>query len=460
MTISAVQFEALRQSQRKEGFIFGMEPGLGKTFTALTEYSELRQAKMVTKLAVVCPNSVIGTWWDENIKHGFNFTDSEMMVINYESLIYSGGDRLKKFLRGARFMIVYDESHRLKNFNSKTTKWVTAEILPKATITRLLTGTPMAESPMDLYPQLRLCSATMGINPYAWRNKWCKTGGYMGKKVLPGCKDPERLAKFCEPYMFRATKAEWADFLPDKTFSVRHVTMTPEQNKLYYEMRRDYCLEFDGKVVTAAMAMSVMTKISQISAGFIIDDAGGVTNIATPNPKIQALLEWAEEFGHTGGKFVVVAVNKAAVKLCADALTQAGHKIFTLYGDSELSVDDAKNQFNNDDNIDGIVISVKKGGVGLTLLGNQNRPCSSMCFFQTSWSLIDRLQVIDRIHRIGQKWPCSYVDIVSSPLDAEIVRRLNLKEDAVSAVLSFLGYDHENHRCAMLDIPERMRVAI
>jgi hypothetical protein len=261
----------------------------------------------------------------------------------------------------------------------------------------------------------------------------------MGKKVLPGCKDPERLAKFCEPYMFRATKAEWADFLPEKTFSVRHVTMTPEQNKLYYEMQRDYCLEFDGKVVTAAMAMSVMTK---------------------PNPKIQALLEWAEEFGHTGGKFVVVAVNKAAVKLCADALTQAGHKILTLYGDSELSVDDAKNQFNSDDNIDGIVISVKKGGVGLTLLGSQSRPCSSMCFFQTSWSLIDRLQVIDRIHRIGQKWPCSYVDIVSSPLDAEIVRRLNLKEDAVSAVLSFLGYDHENHRCTMLDVPERVRMAI
>jgi hypothetical protein len=328
--------------------------------------------------------------------------------------------------------------------------------MPKSVVTRLLTGTPLAESPMDLYPQLRLCGATMGVNPYSWRNRWCKTGGYMGKKVLPGCKDPEQLAKFCEPYMFRATKAQWADYLPEKTFSVRHVDMTPKQRQMYNEMRREFCLEFEGKTVTAAMAMSVMTKVSQISAGFVIDDLGQAVNIDVTNPKLDALIEWTDQFGRGAGKFVVVAVNKHAVKICADRLNFAGYHVLTLYGDSELSVDDAKNRFNNDDSVDGIVLSVKKGGVGLTLLGSPNRPCSSMCFFQTSWSLIDRLQVIDRIHRIGQKWPCTYTDIVSSPLDAEIVRRLNLKEDAVGAVLNFLGQGNEDLNSVMLDILERV----
>jgi len=441
--LSPVQLEGLRRAHHREGYIYGMEPGLGKTYTALAEYYELRSERMVDKLIIICPNSVIGTWWDESFKHGFNYARNEMMVINYEAMIYSGGKLVLKFMRGARCMVVYDESHRLKNFNSKTTKWITTNILPKATITRLLTGTPLAESPMDLYPQLRLCGAVMGVNPYAWRNKWCRTGGFQGKQVLPGCKDPEKLAKFCEPYIFRATKQEWAEFLPDKTFSVRRVEMTSEQNRMYQEMRREFCLEFkigqQDVVITAAMAMSVMTKISQISAGFVIDDNGEAHNIVENNPKLEALSEWAAQFGGKN-KFVVVAVNKHAIKLCGDRLTKDGLSVVTLYGDSPLTVDEAKNIFNNDDSVDGIILSVKKGGVGLTLLGNEKRPCSDMCFFQTSWSLIDRLQVVDRIHRIGQKYPCTYVDIVSSPLDAEIVNRLIRKEETVDLVMQFLEY--------------------
>jgi SNF2 family DNA or RNA helicase len=170
-----------------------------------------------------------------------------------------------------------------------------------------------------------------------------------------------------------------------------------------------------------------------------LDDLGDAHDTPGGNPKLDALSEWTDQFGG-GGKFVIVAVNKHAVKLCCDRLTKDGLNVITLYGDSPLTVDEAKNQFNSDDSIDGIIISVKKGGVGLTLLGSAKRPCSDMCFFQTSWSLIDRLQVIDRIHRIGQRYPCNYTDIVSSPLDREIVRRLNDKEELVDAVMDFLEW--------------------
>lgn len=441
--LSAVQLEALRRSIGKEGYIYGMDPGLGKTLTAMVEFDSYENKGLVSHMIVICPNTLKGTWEYEIKKHGFNWTtniqghkEPKVFIINFEALLYSGLVDARAFMRRRSVFMVVDESSRIKNFSSMTCKNITKELYPMAKFVRLLNGTPMTESPMDLFPQLRLCGATPGVNPYAWRARWCKMGGYKAKQVK-GIRDPEGLAKFCDPYMFRATKEEWAAHLPEKTFGVREVKMNPQQLIMYREMKETFCAEYGDKEITATMAMTVMQKMSQISAGFVRTDDGKDIEIGDKNPKLEVMLEWIGEFQHQR-KVVIVAVNNKVVKMAADMLTKNGYPNVQIFGDSELTIDEAKEQFNNDPSIDAAVINQKSGSMGLTLLGSKEKPCSDMMFLQTEYSLLLRLQVIDRIHRVGQHWPCNYTDVVASGLDKDVVQSLGRKEDAVNVVMRFL----------------------
>jgi hypothetical protein len=217
--------------------------------------------------------------------------------------------------------------------------------------------------------------------------------------------------------------------------------MTPKQAQIYKEVRETYCSEWEGVEITATMAMSAMAKMQQISAGFVKNDDGEQVPIGKFNPKVQAALEWAQQFGQKN-KFVIVATNIWVVQAVYQKLTDAGLNALALFGDGNASF--AEFQFNTNDEIDGAVISIKKGGVGLTLLGSEKRPCADMLHIQQSWSYIERQQANDRIHRIGQHHPCTYTDILSSPLEHAIVASLQRKRDASENVLRFLhGFDDD-----------------
>lgn len=404
--------------------------------TTLSEFSEYKARGRIDSLLVICPNSVRDVWLDEIRKHGFDWkvcvwptppkANDDVFVVNYESVIYSGGGEIAKFLSWRRTMLVCDESHRIKNPQASTTKRIVKDFALTATCTRALNGTFVTEGPHEAWAQLQFCGAKLGTFT-GFRKRWCKMGGYMGRQVI-GVNDPEGFAELCKPFVFRAAKADWLD-LPEKTQQTIRVEMSSEQRTIYRSIQQEFWAEIGDSEVTAPMAVAVAQKLSQVSAGFVIDDRGVPQAVvdASQNPKVQALRDLV---AGTPGKLVVVCKHRQAVEIVKSA---CGRHVIAIGGSD---VDAAKRAFNNDDSVKCFVMTQQTGSLGLTLLGTQNVPCSTMAFFQCEYSLLQRLQTMDRIHRHGQHYPCVYYDLVASPIDEAVLAALERKTDVVDEIMA------------------------
>ena len=82
-----------------------------------------------------------------------------------------------------------------------------------------------------------------------------------------------------------------------------------------------------------------------------------------------------------------------------------------------------------------MLLQAEAGKYGHTLIGTPDDPCSTMIFFENSYSLDTRSQIEDRIHRMGAvAESCLYVDLSGSDYDAGVLRSLQRKERMFQAV--------------------------
>jgi hypothetical protein len=94
-----------------------------------------------------------------------------------------------------------------------------------------------------------------------------------------------------------------------------------------------------------------------------------------------------------------------------------------------------KDAFNSDAGPPYMVAQLSVGNASHTLLGGPTRPCHSMLYFENWFSLLKRKQSEDRIHRIGQRFPCTYYDIASSPVEKAVIKSLQDKNELVRSVI-------------------------
>lgn len=450
-----VQSQALIAAGNQEGFAYLMEMGLGKSAVGLNEYLELRDACMVDHLIIHCPNSLKRNWKDEVVKWGANIDvyiwpqtpkfkkrgdviDYKLdrpvaWVFNFESILFAGGEELENFLKANTCMWILDESSRIKNFNAKSTKAILA-LSPFAKVRRILTGTPMSQSVMDLWPQLRFIGELKGVNPYAFRNHFGIMGGYMNKKVI-GVKNAVELESMLKKCAFQAKKKDWTD-LPEKIYVNRHVEMTKPQQDAYNDMKRHFLLMIKEDVaITAPMVITQLNKLQQIARGFIYDEEREAQTLVEPskNPCIDLVKEVLDEIE---GKLVVMAQYRHSMSALFNSLYM--YNAARLAGGmTEDEIDAEKKKFNDNPECRVIVVQIGVGGLGHTLLGSAapNERCSTMMFYENTFSLEKRKQAEDRIHRYGQDKACLYIDIVASAMDKKLALTLQKKEDIVRMVM-------------------------
>lgn len=426
-----------------------MEQGLGKTGTAITEFKDEYEAKRVDLMLVICPNSLKKNWIDEaaiwipdlkaamwpNLDVRKSKEVPHMYVMNYEAIMGQGFEVASKFFRSGRVMLVFDESHRVKNPSAQTTK--RAILLSKSAVTtRIMTGTPMGQNVMDLWPQLRLIGEQDGVNQFAFRNYYAVMGGYMGKEVT-GFKNEKELQAILDNCSFRALKKDWLKGLPEKLPPVtRDVQMTPEQNMTYMEMKEDFYTMVQSREVSADQVINQMEKLSQIGRGFLYDENGKIIELVKPelNPcwkELQALRE------ATTGKLLIFTVHKYASDMLRKLMPEAAFIFAEKYmKELETTADEQKAKFNNDKNCRDCILQLSVGSLGHTLLGQPGDDrCHTTVFYENSYKLIDRKQAEDRNHRIGQDFGVSYFDIAATPIDRKVIRALQRKEDIVKAIV-------------------------
>ena len=435
-----VQIKALMRAERRHNYAYFMEMGLGKTAVVLAEFIRYQKAGLVDGLVVICPNSLKRTWADQAEKFGSGISsaiwplhgtvqlqDPWMLVMNYEATITTnGGKRLLGMLRGARCMLVLDESIQIKNYKARRTKTLIA-LSEYAAYRRILSGKPVVQGPHDLWAQLRFIYGHQGLNYFQFRAHFCKMGGYLGKQVV-GAQNAEQLYQMVDQVAFRARKDDWLD-LPPKIYETREIEMTKEQKKHYMELHDDLYTMIKGQEIVTTMMISAMLKMQQVTSGFVIGPGKVEIELDGGNPKLEALVELLEEID---GKTVIFCYFRHSVRKIVDRLKWAGYNAAGFMGGDDPAV---IKEFNTDRGPDVLVVQIQSGKYGHDMLGTEKNRCATVIFFENSYSLDDRAQAEDRPHRIGQTKPVVYIDLVASSVDKAAIKALQRKEDVSLAVI-------------------------
>jgi len=457
MGLLRVQEHALAAGHDKPGFAYYMEMGLGKTLTALVEFKALVEAKEATRLVVVCPNSFKTGWVDEINKHKADvhpfvfesgadyyneawlktdFVRPPVLIVNYEAIRSEAVQNyIKRFVGTRNAMIVLDESIQIKTFDSAQTK-AALSLSGLFKVRRILSGKPVTSGPHDMWAQMKFIGAEVG-NYYPFKTTFCKMGGFKGKKIV-GAQNEELLAAKIEKYIFRASKKDWTD-LPPKLYTSREYKLTPRLASMYKSMEDDFVLWLnETDVVTVDAFITKYIKLAQIQSGFIIKEDGTVEELVAPelNPRFNLVKDIIDE---TSGKVVVPYIHRYTLNLLTRALGSY-NPAFIKGNMNPTEIQVQKDKFNGDKDCRVILVQTRAGKYGHTLLGGDAEldRCSVMVFAENSYSLDDRSQIEDRIHRHGQLADsCLYVDIWGTPLDHRITQALQAKEDMATAVFSY-----------------------
>ena len=360
----------------------------------------------------------------------------KFFLINVEALrTKTGFEPAEAFLKAHNTTnFIIDESTCIKNPKAIQTK--NCLKLAKLSDRRwILNGTPITQGPLDLFSQCKFLSKdAIPYSSYtAFKAQFAietvMTMQNRSFKKITGYRQLDRLTDEIRPFSLMLKKKDCLD-LPEKTFTTEVIDLTTEQQRVYTDIK-DLCMTqlASGEIVSTTIALTKLVKLHQILTGFVIDDEGNVTDL--PNNRLSRLLQIAE----TKKPLVVFCAYRHNILQVTKALAQAfgDKKVVSYYGDTTRTERTNAVQRFQDGEAD-FFVGTSAAAKGLTL-----HRADTMVYFSNTYSLETRLQSQDRIHRIGQKNECTYIDLVTpNSIDQMILGALHNKKDLASTVLDDL----------------------
>ena len=397
-----------------EGFALFMDMGTGKTLTTLVHIKNLYEENKIHKCLVLAPKPVLGSWKKEIhvIKEAYGVDlEPVIFVTNYAQL---NSKNWKKIKAQKWDCIILDESHYIKNRKAKRTK-KTWELSMKANYRYILTGTPIANGQLEnifsqflfLYPDFNrgyYKSQIFGTwtdfsKSYCILNKWYQPRAYT---------NVEELQNIIDEYSYRVLKKDCLDLpekLPDKIYLIEN-----KNKKVYKEMLKYSTVE--EHMVLAENSLTKMAKLRQISSGFLHTEDG---LIELKNQKIKELEIFCSDFDK---KLVIFASFKKSMADIGNMLDNIGKNYVYLNGDQPNK--DIWQEFQDDPKIDVIVCQYQSANAGINL-----HSADTMLFYEPPLSSNLLEQSRDRIHRIGQHQPCTYIFFLTEgSIEEEIYTKL------------------------------------
>jgi len=421
--------------------LVAFEQGLGKTLVAIDAFRRLRETGSVTRLVVLCPNSLKQNWASEVQAFAPELTTeiiggelrtrrwqmaqakADVVIMNYE-LARNELPAVRAILRRAPTALVLDESHSIKNRRSLTS--TTAQHLAPLTEHRwLLSGTPVTNSAGDLYAQLQV--VTNGTFLGSFDSFMVSYGA-----AATDPRQAEALAARVAPFVLRRTKAECLD-LPEKTFHDVMVDLPDWQRAMYNEMRDNLVCEvrtMSGRQFRAfaPTALSRLLRLSQIASNPALvaadDDPDHVP------AKHIALDRLISKFAERGVSKVIIWSNYVAtIETLQRRLAHTG--CATLYGGTPQAERQAlATRFQTDPTLRVLVANPAAAGTGFTLTA------ATVAIYETlSWRYDFYAQSQDRNHRIGQTRPVTYLRLLARDTIEEVIATAVERKSALARSL-------------------------
>ena len=459
----AHQLDALEASWDKENFAYFMEMGTGKSKVLLDNAAILYDKGHINGLLLIAPKGVYKNWYDSEIpthlpdhiekkvilwktsdksKKQMSLlntlfetgTDLHILIMNVESFSKGAGLQFaQKFLSCHKAMIAIDESTTIKTPTSNRTKSI-LKLRQDAKYRRILTGSPVTKSPLDLFSQCLFLDPWLLNHQsyYTFKARYAVTKKIevQGRRIeiVVGYRNLPELSEKIKPFSKRILKEDCLD-LPAKSFIKHTVELTKEQNKVYEQMKKEAIAFLDGKMQSTATVMTQLMRLHQITCGHFTADDGTIKDL--PCSRLTELMSILE---NVEGKTIIWSHYTHDVKRIIE-------KIKEVYGDESV-VDyfgetDQENRstnikkFQNDDKCRFFVGTTHTGGYGITLTAG-----STMIYFSNGYDLEKRQQSEARIDRIGQTKKMTYIDIMAQDtIDDRIVKALRNKVNIANTIM-------------------------
>jgi len=358
-----------------------------------------------------------------------------VLVCNVEALPYRLPEVFERLYETAKGVFrATDESTCIKTYDAARSK-VSYFWAAKSRMRRIMTGTPVTQSPLDLWGQTMDLGKGLLINTsfFSFRNTYCEFENiYLGKRVVKKIshyKNLDKLNGILSSFSDQVYKEDVLD-LPPKVYKKHAVEMKPEQAKLYEQMRTEAMLEIEGHEVEVTTVLAQVVKLHQIACGQL--KVGEDEYVSIDNNRIEALLELLEDFN---GKAIIWATYRQTLVDVVKAIRQkfGPRSTVDFYGgtsapDRERAVRDFQDP---NSPVRFFVANPQSAGYGTTLT-----EATLVIYYSNGYNLEHRLQSEDRAHRIGQTKSVTYVDFVTpGTVDERIVEVLRNKKNLAQEVL-------------------------
>ena len=459
----AHQITALEKSWEKTEYAYFMEMGTGKSKVLVDNMSMLYDKGKINGALIIAPKGVYRNWLSQEIPIHLASHIKPTMVLwtastsktkdkEYQSLFETGYDLhilimnveafstpkglefAGKFLRTHRTLMAVDESTTIKTPTAKRTKAIVA--LGKiAKYKRILTGSPVTKSPLDLFSQCNfLEDDLLGCTSfYSFRNRYAvmKNANFGGRRVqvITSYQRLEELAETLKEFSYRVLKEDCLD-LPPKVYIRREVELTEEQTKAYATMKSAALALLKGKMATAPHVLTQMMRLHQITCGHLKNDDGTITDLK--NNRMKELLSLLEE---VEGKVIIWANYIHDIENLTKTIKEEyGVDSVVQYYGAVKSEDrqEAITKFQDPDSkVKFFIGNPQTAGYGITLTAANN-----VVYYSNGYDLEKRLQSEDRAHRIGQEKSVTYVDLIASKtVDEKIVKALRSKMNIANTIM-------------------------
>ena len=459
----AHQLTALEKSWNKENFAYFMEMGTGKTKVLIDNLAMLYDKGKVDGALILAPKGVVKTWYEQELPTHLpdhienvsvlwqpNITKTQeekldslfeidsalhILIMNVEALSTDKGVKFAtKFINSHKTMMAIDESTTIKTPTARRTKNI-IKIGLNAKYKRIMTGSPITKNPLDLYTQCEFLDPWLldFASYYSFRNRYAemKTMHIRGRsiQVIDKFQNLGELSDIVKQFSYRVLKEDCLD-LPPKNFIKRHITLTPDQQRVYKQMKEQALAILNGKVTTTVTVLTQLMRLHQITCGYVTADDGSVQEV--DSNRMTELMSILEE---TEGKVIIWANYQMSVGDIIRNLSKTYGKdsYVHYYG---LTPQEIRQEnivrFQTDPKCRFIVGTPQTGGYGITLT-----QANTVIYYSNGYDLEKRLQSEDRAHRIGQTKSVTYIDLIADgTVDEKIVEALRKKKNIASEVLA------------------------
>ncbi|MDD5438862.1 MAG: DEAD/DEAH box helicase [Candidatus Omnitrophica bacterium] len=425
--------------------ILADEPGLGKTIQAIAAALNINNGKGARKVLVVCPKHARQVWEEEirskttggqtsvilgggtGKKARKSLDKARFVIVNYEALIGSE-NRLKAALKQMKFdCIILDEAHKIRNETLQTDAVREFDAPYKF----LISGTPLVgRKPSKLFNLVNWLYPNIFKNRAAFSRKYFSTARHL-----------KRLGKDLRSFVLRRDKKSYLD-LPQKKYITIPIPLRAEEREVYDAIERNF-VEWQKKSRDQRKATlpTLLAKIAKLRQAAIDVRLVSPSFKGGEPSKYLELDKLISEIRQRGEKAVIFSNFRNVVMALRKRYQKMGLTVNYLVGD--LGVNEAARQIREFQDKDNplFIATEKSGGEAITLTAANN-----VIFIDSSWTVQERDQAVDRVHRIGQTKQVSVYTFQSNDTideyiqhvvyESGVVFKLMLEDDPSSEQLS------------------------